>query len=610
MPNLVTYNFDNAANFTLVQAQIASTVAKLSFTTQTGLVHTADLSTATPGSGAEYAGGQIRQIDQSPANSVMAGSLVTKDLLWHKSGSTTGTLNGTPTFTGTKMSCVGAQGAYWSKTSAASETIRAMVTTPFTGGPSANINLFSSDPASGNNDRFDLTYSPSGNNLRVRVTLYNSSGTIVIPAATTIGGTIAAVLNQEYEMAAVLDSAAGTVRVFVDGTLHGTLTPGAWTRGGTALRYYMGATPSVYNNAQTLFRNPIWYGAALWTSSYTPGYSIVSTIYPDASATGLGFTYTGVGSLQAYTAFSATVANAPRFTVDSKYWNGSAWVASAGSYAQANSAADIITNIGSLAPDDAATPINVYFQAQNNQGSVSALSVTYTGQQYFGSGKVTPIQEQNAQAMSSFAISGGVIPGSTSLKFVINVDSTPKYWNGSAWVTSDLSDLQSNDAATINTNIASLSLSTNSMVVPVVLFFTSATQSTPEIASMTFGFDFGGIVADPTKCIVWGYYKDIEGNPVEGATVTFSLVRTSKVYKEAASAIIEKSKVVLTDVNGYFAANLIRSSQYEVTTQTYRITIIKEADELNTSSISEGVDITFTVPDQDNLNITGQLNQV
>ncbi|NJM09709.1 MAG: hypothetical protein HC883_02085 [Bdellovibrionaceae bacterium] len=170
-----TYNFDTPGNFALTQAQIEAATAKLAVTLDPGNVFNATLSGATLSSATEYLAPNIRQIDQTPATSVMGSGLTSQNLNWHKSGSTTGTLNGAPTFSGAGMATNGANGVFFTKVAAAAETIRFKWIPTFTGGPATNINLISGKNPSNNNDLFLLLYSPTGGN-NLRLTLRDSAG--------------------------------------------------------------------------------------------------------------------------------------------------------------------------------------------------------------------------------------------------------------------------------------------------------------------------------------------------------------------------------------------------------------------------------------------------
>ena len=67
--------------------------------------------------------------------------------------------------------------------------------------------------------------------------------------------------------------------------------------------------------------------------------------------------YTGAGAIKALTAFTATEANTPHWTIQldqsgiDLYWDGVEFTASDGTYSQSNTSAEINTNIGSLDVD-------------------------------------------------------------------------------------------------------------------------------------------------------------------------------------------------------------------------------------------------------------------
>lgn len=606
---VTTYPLTNPLNFTLTNTQIAASVGKLALTAKPSIVHSADLSTATPSSEAEYVGGILRQKDQTPSGSVMASLLTTKDLNWHKSGSLTGTLNGTPTFSGSGMFCTGAQGVFYTKTTASQEVIRFKWVPDFTGGPGVNINLTSLKNPSNNNDQFALTYSPSDDNLRI--TLRNQSGVSIYSAQKIGANGFTVVSGTTYRITVIINSVAGTVQVNVNGSTHGTLSPGAWTRGGTSASYYVGATPNIYNIAKGTFRDPMWFDGVSWPAG---DYVVPPFIYTTSSVTGLGFNYPHIGVIQALTGFAATVANTPKFTLDGKYWNGSAWVASAGSYAQANTVAEISANIGSLTAPASVISITAYFTPQNVQGSISALSLTYTGQKYFASGSFEPAQAFPVQDLIDLDLGGVVTPAGTELRALVKVDSVPKWWNGTAWVTSNGSQAQTNTIAEVQANAAALDMASNAYVKPCILAYTTDDDETPELASIIMEYDFGGIASNPDVCLVWGYLKKPGGqnpvpDPIAGATVTFSMVKKTGQYREAAGNVIGLSVSVTTDENGYYEAYLIRSSAFEAAPIQYEVTWTKEADGLDISVIKTKP-LKFTVPDKDDENITELLTEV
>lgn len=195
-----------------------------------------------------------------------------------------------------------------------------------------------------------------------------------------------------------------------------------------------------------------------------------------------------------------------------------------------------------------------------------------------------------------------------ALRYIINISSQDKYWDGSAWSNSDGTYAQSNTAAVIIANKDSLDLSLGGTIKIKSFLHSDDGSSTPEIETITINYNFYNVQSDPPTCTIWGFYRDVSGQPVEGATVTFKLKRADTQYREASSAIIEKKLTRTTDVNGRFEIDLIRSSAYEAGGE-YILTIIKEDEGLNTSTNDsvEKTEIEFTVPDLADANITDQI---
>lgn len=207
-----------------------------------------------------------------------------------------------------------------------------------------------------------------------------------------------------------------------------------------------------------------------------------------------------------------------------------------------------------------------------------------------------------ADALDDFEETTATKPTDTSIKYVINVSGVDKYWDGSAWSNSDGTVAQSNTVAEITTNKAALDLSTGATI-KIKAFLTSDDgDARPELETVTVSYNFFNTQPQPATCTVWGFYRDVAGNGVASATVTIEIKRSSKQYREADDAIIEKKVTLTTDSNGRFESDLVRSSSYE-TGGTYILKIKKTADSLETSRLStQGIE--FTVPDAVDKNIT------
>lgn len=602
-----SYTFDNASNFNFSNTELDSGEGQLTLIPNPGQIFsqsfTSDTGFTYDNTKAEFVGGVLRQKDQSSAASVFAGKMATKDLIWHKSGSVTGTLNGTPTFGTGKMVCTGSQGVAYGYTTTARETYKFLYTPNYTGAPPANVNLIASWNGANNNDKFYMTNSPSGGN-NIRAALWDSSGSAVF--ALTIVGGFSPTASQEYEIEVVLDSVAGTVRVFIDGVLLGTVSPGAWTRGSVSSSIRLGASSVVYNQAEGSFDDLIVFDNAQHTASYTSGYTIPDVLYVGSKVDGPDFTYTGVGTVLSVDNGSTTESGTPRYIVGGMYWNGSAWVASDGTYAQANDFATALANFTSIdLGGSGILPWSVVFTDSNTQSSVDDFSVEVTGQQYNTDGYIEPVQAIEVASIAAY-LTSITEPASTSLKVILKIDGVLTYWNGASWVTSDGTISQANTAAEVNTNVSSLSLGANSTVYVRWVLNTSDQQVTPSIDSATITYEFGGVEASTSVCEVYGYLKDITDAPVVGATVSFDLNTSSESeYQEASNRILSTaSKAVTTDANGYFSISLIRTSQYsEGGTYTIQITLSNG----NIIGGTTATKLSFDVPDSTTKDITDLL---
>lgn len=613
MPITTSVDFNTPSNFLASNAQVASGFGKLSLATKPSQLFSqafdADTGFTYDNTKSEFTGGLVRQKDQRPANAILGATYTSsKDLNWITSGSTTATDIGSPILSGGKVQCRGGGNVavmYDNAAIGAASTVGALkfrFTPNYSGAPFANTNIAEIHQPSTNNDKIVLFHGSTG---PFRFTAYNNVGTAIHTAA-NLGASWSPVAGTEYELELNWNSATGEIRLFVDGVLRGSTPATTFTRDGNANSLHLGAGNSYFvSNGD--FNDVLLFSTVQHTTGYTPGYTVPETIYYADAVTLPSFSYTDIGNLQAYSSFATTEVGAPKYIVNSKYWNGTAWVASNGSYAQANTKADVLANIASLTASDTTT-VKAVFDASNTLSSVSELSVTYTGQKYNASGTIETVAGLSIQSFVSFAATV-TTPASTALKFAIRVDGNLKYHNGAAWVTSDGTSVQTNTAAQVVSNIATLSLGSNSTIKIYMLLTTSDDNATPDISAITLVYDFGGLGNDPDTCIVWGYYLDLSGNAVSGATVSVQLVRDKKEYKEAASNIIEKKVSTTTDVNGYFELDLIRSSEFEGS-GTYKLTITLDADELNTSKTSTETDLTFTVPDAVDKNITDILTAV
>lgn len=608
------YVFDTAANFTVNGAQIDETldIGKLALIPNTGqnFLQTFDNDTGFTydNTKAEFVGGKVQQKDTSPLNSVLGARYGYFSANWNKSGSALATLNGSPTVVSNRLQCFGVQGLSYGVTNSGVGAIKIKYKPNYTGSPSTNRNIILLANTATGHSRIALTHSPSGDNFRLGVV--NSTGVNIVSTVAIGPSNINLSAANTYEIEINWDNVTGVIRLFLDGNLHGTSSPGAWTHGTGSASLYIGASPVVYNTANASFDDLIYFNAVQHTSAYTPGYTVNAALYLGSSVALPVFPYTGVGTIQAVESSSVVEAGTPRYIVGGFYWNGSAWVASNGTYSQANDSATVILQLPNLNVTGAlAITVSIVFTDTNTQSNVDLISVTVTGQKYSTTGRIQPIQGIQVSEILSYSDTV-TTPANTSLGRVLIVDGTPKYWDGVAWVTSDYTLLQTNTEEEINSNVSSLNLDVNTTIVPCWVLFSTSNTATSSISLSSINYNFGGVPVDASTCIVYGYLRDISGNPLAGIKLTFQLLFTSsKIYKEASNNIISPQNVnVFTDANGYFSVVLIRSSEYESAT-TYKTTInFKTVDSqsnvIQNSSIGT---LSFSVPDAVTKDITSLL---
>ena len=608
-----TFNFDNAANFNLSNTQIQSGKAKLSIVDNPGQVFsqafTSDSGFTYDNTKAEFVGGVVRQKDQRPTSSILGATFDTsKNFNWADfSPLTPSAERGTPTISGGKLICTGGGNTGVSYTNAAigalgdTGTVRIKVTPNYSGTPSVNYPIFELRPTSGNNSRMVLFHGATG---FIRFTAYNSAGTIIHSAVNIGASAWVPVAGTEYEFEFTWDTGVTTSKLYIDGVLKGATSVFTYSRGTSATILDIGSG-GTYTAADASFNDLLLYSIVNHSSNYTPGYVVPGNIYAASTVVLPAFSYTGLGTIQALESSSVTETGAPRYIVADKYFNGTAWVNSNGSYAQANTSAEVLANLSSLTVQGAGSFVmKVVFTDSASQSSVDLLSVTVTGQKYSPTGYLEPVQNLEVQALLAYAQTA-TLPGSTTAKVILKIDGVLKYHNGTAWVNSDGSSAQANFAADLDAAFEDLVLGQNSTVFLRWVLATPSNTDTPELDEAVITYDFGGVESEPEKCLVYGYVRDIAGLPVSGATVRFDLIKANtREYKEAESNVILKNFVeTTTDSNGYFEQELIRSSEYEGT-GTYAISVTK--DTLEASRKGSNL-LRFEVPDADTKDITDLL---
>lgn len=197
-------------------------------------------------------------------------------------------------------------------------------------------------------------------------------------------------------------------------------------------------------------------------------------------------------------------------------------------------------------------------------------------------------------AVESFSASTSVA-GADLVKYTLEVDDQEYYWTGSAWAESDGTYSQSNTAAEISANAATFDVPGQLSI--VAYLHSAAGDTRPSLTSVTLGYNFYAVVAEPATCLIYGWLKDVRGIGISGATVTFKLSRSvAGVYMEASGVVVDKEYAVETDEDGYFEADLVRSSAFEgASGGWYEVAFSGEGISVDKSAMN--TPIKFQVPD-------------
>lgn len=535
----------------------------------------------------EFLAGVMRQKDQRPSGASFYNSFLSKDASW-SSGVGTGTLLGSPlpTISGGFLVMSGAapQGVSYAVLSnfIATQTgcIRMQIRPKYSGTPTNDQYIFelAEDASASSVNRIRFFHRNNGN---LEAQIFDASGSLAI----TVVDAFSPVANTVYEVEINWNATAGSSRLFVDGVQLGSTNTATATRTlATANKMWVGTGRAIATNSLVDIGSVLLFDAVQHTAGYTPGEVISETIYALASASLPAMAYGGLGAIQALESIAITDAGVPKYTVEGKYWNGSAWVASDATYAQANSAAEVIANIASLGVSgETSIEIVVYFAASNSISSVDSIVLDYEGQVYPSDG---PSIEQLSGVTTEELVS--LTPSlSGSVKFILKIGGVLKYWNGSDWATSDGSLAQSNTSAEINANVASLSIADGAEIL-VRALLDSDGSSTPTLTSVALVYDFAAPTpADKPRSVVYAFLKDIVGDAVVSNAKFIVELQTLFVVSD----VIVKPTVLSVNFDSRGYAELDVLSTPVGKTYLFKITYENEQEVQKTLTLGE-----FNIP--------------
>jgi hypothetical protein len=263
------------------------------------------------------------------------------------------------------------------------------------------------------------------------------------------------------------------------------------------------AAPSLFrlgqgSNCKQKVYDLIVFGTLQHSSDYSPNWSnIFETVYLETEATLPEMEHAGPGEIQEVNSMSITEGDSPRYLIQIGrsgtwlYWNGSEWVESNGTYAQASTAAQFIANCTDLDVEgEIYGQFKVLFPAGNTQGYVDTLNINIRETLGYTAGGENIAPSDRYQSSNIVSIGEKATkPANTEIKYIFEVDGYLKYWNGSDWVESDGTYAQANTASEANAEILSL-IDEASYVRLFILLYTSDGESTPTLDESYFYYEY------------------------------------------------------------------------------------------------------------------------
>jgi len=571
-----TINYDTPSNFTYDNTKIeVTTEAKLKL--QSGSIQltedfTVDTGFTYDNSKVEFVGGVIRQKSQKAVDNTFAATYTSSvDATW-SDGSPTASIVGGASILSGKLDLTGSTLQY--VTYAVNNNVvfgntfstRLKYTPNYSGTPTKLQFIYDIGDGVGQNNRVILYNSTAGDLILL---VNSSSGSSII----NISGAWSPTAGTEYILEVDVDLTSGATRMFVDGVQFSSTDTSTGSRSDSGLvNLRIGNRsfgPESTYNADFSIDDLVLFSKVQNTSNHTPSYSLPEFIFVGSSVQLPTLTHPGPGSILSYDGITiASEVGAIRYTIKTnggseKYWNGTVWAISDGSYAQASSSSDIDTNLPSLT--DASTALSVdirmVFLSSPTQSSLDTFALDTTSNTGYSTTDptievVSGIQSDELLTFSAISTASG----SDSIQYDLCISGQCMYWNGTAWVNSDGTLAQSNIASDISNNLAALDIGTGKTVKVRAFLHSNDGLTTPSIASvsMTYGFSVP-LITSPVECIVFGFIRTILADP-HASAIELRVTNEATFYYNSTSVVIPNVQSKFADSSGNIDLSVIETT--------------------------------------------------
>jgi len=515
----------------------------------------------------EFSGGKFQQKSQRPTGATFYAPYSSDINGAWGNGTLTGTASGGAAVSGGRLDLTGGvlgKNVSYSPTNNINNgqkgCIRISFTPNYSGAPATGQYLCSTSRI-GNNSWISVYHYFNG---YIRGTIYDDSGVIIGEALyywiTNVAGT-------PYEIEYNYDLDSGDMRLFIDGTMV-KYTSGATGTISTALtnfyvgRFYNDAQPDFYLNKLLIF-NSVQH-----TTNYTPDWSgIKETDYVETSDVLPEMEHTGDGAINLFNSLALTYSGSIGILLeigrsgDKLFWNGTAWVASNGTYAQSTDLTTFNLHCATLdVYGEKYGQFTIIFPASNTQSSISELTANMNVD--YGYLTTNPYLKiltgfRTDELQGFFETLAESLSGSDAITYILQNGSDFYYLAGGVWTKGSLQYSNSSSSTDINTYCADLT-DTSSYWYIYVFFHSGDGSTTPKLDTLKIDFSYGGETPDTVNtCLVWGYTYDGNG---EALTDTFTVklnVETAQ-YKDYTS--IRTTELTVTpDPVGYWEIELIET---------------------------------------------------
>lgn len=398
---------------------------------------------------------------------------------------------------------------------------------------------------------------------QINIGIFDSAGVGIIQQNMGMWNPVSGTI---YEFELNWDITTGATRLFLDGTQFGVTRLETGIRDNNIGLLVIGSNLDHTKISNFEILDFLVFSNVQHISNYTPNWSnIYETIYLETSVILPEMEHTGDGSIHSFDNFITIEAGSPRKVLQVGrsgiylYWNGLAWVASDGSYSQANDTATFNTNAPSLDVEgEKYGQFKIIFPGSNTISSISQLTAVMNVDIGYPTNNPTiepvgSIPVEGIERFEDFFNKTGL----DTIKYIRKKNSKWYYYNGTAWVESDGTYSQSNTAAEIDDS-KDIFTTTGIIFNWRAFIHSDDGTTTPELQNVILTYNFYGQSDSINKCIVWGYNKNDEDE-----TFTVQLCKDAVKYKDN---IIVRNEIFLVspDANtGYWEIELIENENME-----------------------------------------------